>query len=372
MMLEFGSIAPKKVIEAVGIEAFGAHPVGTGPYMFKSWDHGHKITLVRNPNYWDKQVGKIETLEYLIAPEETWFDMIKDGKADLAPNLSGRFAKRLMEEGKGQARILKRKVLISYWFMLKNTGPLANQKVREALNEAVNRKDMVTYADFGNASPLGSLGKSGEFGASPKEPKFTEDLVHAKQLMKEAGFENGFKMKVLVADVAKGVANVMKANLQKIGVTLDLEVVPRTVWTEKVVVYKVLNGGKLPDYDGAINMVDNPTYNLSFHGFIFLHSHGPFSLLNAPEFDKKLEYAISAPNPEEHRRRQEEMDEFIHDQALMLFTTQRILTVAMNPDLDLKKFNLSGHLGRYVLSTASWSKEAPREASGAAGKGAQK
>ena len=65
-----------------------------------------------------------------------------------------------------RVKILKRKVLSGYWGLLNNRGPVADKRVRVAMNYAINKQHLVTYADFSNAVPLASLGKSGEFGAN--------------------------------------------------------------------------------------------------------------------------------------------------------------------------------------------------------------
>jgi len=356
MMLEFGSIPCAKAIREKGMAEFDKNPIGTGPYRFKSWERGKKIVLERNPNYWEPGVAKINSIEYVIAPEERWLKMISQGEVDLVPNLSGRHANKLVEDSKGKAKIIKRRVLMSYWFMLRNTGPLADKRVRRALNYAINRDEIIKFADYGNGVPLCSLGKRGELGASPDELECGTDLKKATELLKEAGYPKGFKMKILVADSAAAAAKVMRGNLAKIGVDLNLEIVSRTKWTEKVVVHKILNQGSLPDYDGLINLVDNPVYNMAFHGIIFLFSQGPFSMLNSPEYDQKLGQAIGQTDLASHKKALEDLDRYIHDEALMVFTTQRILTVAASSDLSLETFNLSGHLGRYILSTAEWKK----------------
>jgi len=356
MMLEFGSIPCAKAIREKGMAEFDKNPIGSGPYRFKTWERGKKIVLERNPNYWDPSMPKINTIEYLIAPEEKWLSMITKNEVDLVPNLSGRHANKLVMDTQGKAKIIKRRVLISYWFMLRNTGALADKRVRQALNYAINRDEIIKFADYGNGLPLCSLGKRGELGASPEELPCGTDLDKAKALLKEAGYPKGFKMKILVADSAAAAAKVMRGNLAKIGVDLSLEVVSRTKWTEKVVVHKILNQGKLPDYDGLINLVDNPVYNMAFHGIIFLFSQGPFSMLNSPEFDQRLGQAIGQPDLASHTKALEILDKYIHEEALMVFTTQRILTVAANSDLSIDTFNQSGHLGRYILSTAEWKK----------------
>jgi len=56
---------PADHLKKVGSEAYARHPVGTGPYLFRKWDPGVSIDLVRNPQWWDTSGGPyIDTLHY--------------------------------------------------------------------------------------------------------------------------------------------------------------------------------------------------------------------------------------------------------------------------------------------------------------------
>ncbi len=258
-----------------------------------------------------------------------------------------------MDGAKGKAKILKRQVLAGYWVMLKNEGPLANKKLRQALNLALNKEALVDYADFGNAEPLASLGKSGEFGANPRLKPYPYDVEAAKALLQESGVETPMTLKVIVADIAESVAKIMKHDFAQLGIELDMEVVPRAEWADKVVGFKIRTG-KPADYDLAINLVDNPIYNLAFHAGLFLHSESPWALLNDAEFDRRYLDALQAADAEQHRVRLEALDAFIHEEALMVFTTQRVITAAVRKGVRIPKFGLNGHLDYYVLSTAEY------------------
>ncbi|HMK91696.1 MAG TPA: ABC transporter substrate-binding protein, partial [Thermoleophilia bacterium] len=61
------AVTPVDYIERVGAKAFARRPVGTGPYMVRSWKHGQRILLTRSPSYWDKQrAGYVDTLDLAI------------------------------------------------------------------------------------------------------------------------------------------------------------------------------------------------------------------------------------------------------------------------------------------------------------------
>jgi peptide/nickel transport system substrate-binding protein len=62
------AVVPKEAIDRYG-QAFGAHPVGTGPFVFRSWQPGEYLILVRNPTYgvgsgWQPMVAKVDSVRF--------------------------------------------------------------------------------------------------------------------------------------------------------------------------------------------------------------------------------------------------------------------------------------------------------------------
>jgi len=347
----FGSICPPQHIQKVGLDRFAQSPIGTGPYRFSRWEPNRFIELVRNHDYWDPELPTIEKVRFEILPEAEWLDAFLDGRVDFVPNLAGNQTTRLMKEARGQAQILKRLVLSGYWVLIRNQGPLADIRVRRALNHALDKSALVRFADFGNARALASLGKKGEFGANPDLTPYPHEPDVARRLLEEAGVARPLRLKAIVADIALPVAKIMRHDFSRIGIELELAAVPRAEWAERVVGFKILHG-RPPDYDLAINLVDNPIHNLAFHAGLFLHSASPWALLSDADFDGRFERALQTIEPDLHRRRLEELDRYIHEQALMVFTTQRVITAAVNKRVGIPRFSLNGHVDYLVLTTA--------------------
>ncbi len=349
----FGSICPPQYIQQVGLEAFAKHPIGTGPYRFVDWQRGKSITLKKNIDYWKKNIPHIETIQFVVIPDQKWADAFLQGEVDFIPNLAGNQTSRLMQITEGRARILKKLVLSSYWVMVQNRGVLADRRVRQALNHALNKKDLVRFADQGNAIPMASMGKRGEFGRNPQLKPYPYNPSRAKALLQEAGVKGPITLTVLVADLSHPVARIMKENFSQVGIDLALTVVSRSVLTKWVVEHKLKTGVPI-DYDLVISLVDNPLYSLAFHAGLLLHSQSPWSLLNHAPFDAAYEKALRIHDPVIHRQRLEHLDTLIHQEALMIFTTQRILTAAIDRRIQIPTFSTSGHLDYEVLTTATF------------------
>lgn len=348
----YGSIAPPQYIKKVGLKGFAAHPIGTGPYRFKQWKKGEYIELAKNDNYWDKSIPNIDIIRFLIIPEKDWIDEFLKGNIDYISHLPGNKRKKVIKKIENVGNIIRRQTLLSYWVHIRNKGALANVNVRKALNHAVDKKALVGFADLGNAIPLASMGKKGEFGANPVLKPYEFDRKKAKKMLEESGVLP-LKLTAIVADVAQPIAIVIRQNFKKVGVDLTLTIMPRGELAKLVTGQKITTGIPV-DYDLIIWMADNPIFNMAFHAGVFLHSGGPWSNLVSPKFDELYDSAIKSDDSETHKSRLQTLDAYIHEQALMIFTTQRIMAAASTLKLHIPKFSMSGHLNYITLSTAQF------------------
>ena len=331
--LSFAAILPPRYLKTVGIEEFHKHPVGTGPFRFVAWVPKKEIILKKNPHYWRNGYPKVDTLVYVILPPDKWIQALKDGRVNVVPFLDGRHIREVVKNK--DLRVKKRKCLYTTVIMLHNRGPLASKAVRQALNYALDKQDIIKYADYGNSIPVASLGLEESIGKNTDIKPYPYDMAKAKRLLAETPFAKGFTLKVLTGDISEALAKIMRAQYSKINVKLELEVVPRTDLTEKVMIYQIRNRLKRPDYDLVLYPVDNPLIDISFTARWAYFSQSPWSLLRSREYDEKYLWALQADSFKEHERRLWDLDRFFHEEALSIFTTQRILTVVTHKEVTL-------------------------------------
>ncbi|MGO9018214.1 MAG: ABC transporter substrate-binding protein [Syntrophobacteraceae bacterium] len=344
----FGSIAPPKYIREVGLDGFNKKPVGTGPFKFVSWDKGKEIVLAKNPGYWKEGVPNYDELVFKILPQDKWADALVAGDVDLITDVPpGDISKT---EANTNLKTMHRLVLQSYWVLLKNQGPLADVRVRQALNYAVNKDRLIKAQGGGHGAAMASLGMQKEVGQNTELAPYAYDPEKAKSLLAEAGYSNGFTLKAISISEAGPLNATIREDLSKVGVNVDLEAVSRPEWAKKVIVGK-MQGTPYPG-DMAINLVDNPIVDMAFHAGLFLASPSPWSFLNDPEFDKKFQWALFMASPDKHVPALRTLDQYIHDQALMLFTFQTDRYFAMKKDVTVSNVGLNGHIDYVVFSEA--------------------
>lgn len=351
-MIMFGSIVPAKYIQEKGVDYFHEHPVGTGPFKFESRTRNKEIVLTANESYWLEGFPKLKTIRFLILPESEWLSALENDKVDFVPNLASNLTRKLIESKKANVKIIKRLVLSGYWALLQHRGPLENTQVRKALNHAIDKNALVKFGDYGNAKPIASVGKDGEFGQNKELVPYSYNPKLAREMLKKAGFEKGFKMKAIAADISASVAKIIKQNLKEVGVEVELKIVSRFELVDTIISEKIKNG-KPADYDLAIVLVDNPLYHLAFHMGLFLSSNSPWSMIESHEFDKKLNAAVQIIDTEKQKIELEKLDKYVYENALLLFTTQKIITAAVKKNFNIDKFDMDGHLDYELLLRAA-------------------
>lgn len=189
-------VVPKAYIEKVGAEGFAEKPIGSGPYAMKSYRPGDRIELVANKRYW---AGKpsFEKVTWRAVPDiNTRVAMLCSGEADaitdIPPSLvtTVRRCNANVEVLRGvHQRILQINSL--------QGGPLADRRVRLALNIAIDR-DAVFSAIFGQNAKVKRVNgplSSYHIGGNAVKP-YAYDPERAKKLLAEAGFSKGFSTEV--------------------------------------------------------------------------------------------------------------------------------------------------------------------------------
>jgi peptide/nickel transport system substrate-binding protein len=220
------SILPQKLVETQGA-AFFEHPVGSGPFVLKSWSRGQKQELVKNPNYWEKGKPSIDAASIEVVPEDNSRVLkLKAGELDAIIGVPFNQAESLKSDPNVQVGVAP--VFRIDLVQLNTTkAPFDNLAVRQALNYALDKDAIIKGILRGNAKPATSSIPIMAYHNTDLKP-YPLDLAKAKELLKQGGVPNGFKTSVLVSagDVtARQVASAIQASLKKIGVEVELQTI---------------------------------------------------------------------------------------------------------------------------------------------------
>jgi peptide/nickel transport system substrate-binding protein len=325
---------------------FGMHPVGTGPYRFESWDNKDGIRLSRNPDYWLQRASAPDGLQFRFIPTEKQLAMLLNGELDLLTELPGTATLQVASNPK--TKVFKKAVLYTVATTFNTSrNPLQDVRVRQAMNYAINREELVRFDLLGNGYAVASLSMPGEVGYNPNLRPYKYDPEKARQLLKETGLPLPIRLKTLTKAQGDRTARIIAKQLKAVGIELDIFGVTTDADAIRDLASKDMDIGiaALPDGMGHIIFLQS----------IYLYSRSPFSLEKDPVYDRRLEAVVAELDPVKHEQMAQELDRYVHDEALSLFTYQRIRTYGVARDINFVA-SLTGRLYLYRIDI-----EAPRK-----------
>lgn len=230
------NVVNKKYVEEVGDAAFNRKPVGTGPFKFVSWVSGDSITYERFDKYWGK-TSEYKTLLLRILPDLSARMMaVENGDVDIALILLPTFTEKLKAGEVPGVDLYAVPGVYMYWLaMNENFEPFKNLKVRQAIAHAVDTSQVAAASWGANCTVLSSIAPKSCWGYKEAEP-FEYNIAKAKELLKEAGYPNGFEVTYIVSEVTNpsNAAEAVQALLSQIGIRCKLEKYTTSTWQAKV------------------------------------------------------------------------------------------------------------------------------------------
>jgi peptide/nickel transport system substrate-binding protein len=209
-------------------DALQRAPDGTGPFKFVEWQPNGFILLAKHTGYWKPGLPKLDGVKFIIAPESATRQVgLSSGQYGMLPNIDAATALQL----KGKPGIKLAETLdLAYSLVGMNASrpPFDNAKVREALNTAIDRKEIIDAALFGAGVPAGPLSPAMHGWASDVKsfPCYTASADRAKALLKEAGITAPVAITLLVLPRAdtRDIAQVVQAELNNAGFKVELKI----------------------------------------------------------------------------------------------------------------------------------------------------
>ncbi|HEV2557933.1 MAG TPA: ABC transporter substrate-binding protein [Microvirga sp.] len=208
-------------------EALQKTPVGTGPFKFQEWQPNGFILLGRHDRYWEAGAPKLAGVKLNIVPESATRQVgLANGQYQMLPSIDGATAMQL--KGRPSVRLAET-LELAYTLIGMNVSkpPFDNPKVREAVNTALNRQEMVEAALFGAGVPAGPLSPALKAWALPTSEYgcYRHDPARAQALLKEAGVTTPLKvsMTVFPRQDIKDLAQVAQEQLKKVGIEVELK-----------------------------------------------------------------------------------------------------------------------------------------------------
>lgn len=243
--------------------------VCNGPFCLKEWLPQQKITLIKNPSYWDKQAVSLDQIVFSIIPDNhTESYLFEKEELDwLGPPMSNTIFTEVANKMRKEGKLNSYPIAGTYWFKFNTLkSPFHLVKVRKAFSYALNRHDIILHILQGDQSPAtGPLPPSMSLHHGP----YFEDgnPVAAKELLEQALQENGWTRETFPKIIlnyppndghTKIAAYVQQQWSQVLGIDVELQSVENQLYLRNSCEgrYQVGSGEWIADYNDPLAFLE--------------------------------------------------------------------------------------------------------------------
>ena len=184
-------IVPRDLVEAQG-EAFGVHPIGSGPFRFLLWERGKEIVLTANAEYFEG-APKLARLTFRIFPgdqRDAMHDEFLKGGLEDTP-LSPRADRQALAAAAGHIYVRRPMSSVRFYGFNTRTKPLSDRRVRQAIVHAIDREAIIQNVYFGQYALARGVLPPGTLGFNPRLAGYPYDPQKARELLAQAGYPGG-------------------------------------------------------------------------------------------------------------------------------------------------------------------------------------
>ena len=327
----FVSLSPvkKDVVEA-NPDGWSIDPktyISTGPFKLTGWEPGSYLMFEKNENYWDADSIKLDGIKCLLMQDQNaTFSAYESGDALMIKDVPTQEITTLKERTDFHID----PILGTYYLDLNTTlDEFKDPKVREALSLALDRKYISETITAGTYTPASGFVSEGvtDWDGSAWQDNITDksayiniddhagNLAKAKELLKEAGYENGAGLPEMVystndASYHKKIAEYLQQAWGELGLKVQVNIVEWKSFTpqRRSGNYQIARDGWVMDYNDPSNILE---LALTGNG----NNNAKYS---NPEFDALMSKAATEKNPQTRFGYLHQAEDFIMKDTAMV------------------------------------------------------
>lgn len=233
-------IVPKAYIDSVGWEAFSTRPIGTGPFKFVEWRRDDRLIMDAFAGHW-RGAPVWDRLVHRTIPEaSTRVAELISGGVDIAANIPSQDIQRVNGSGVAETAPWPQYRVMHMVVNMKEGSPLADPRVREAIDLAIDNQMLIDTVFDGLGVPLYGPGMPGISGTSLDQYRhFNFDPARAASLLKDAGYAPGeLKIELLGSSgrypLGVETLEIISVMLAEVGITAEIKILEWGVFSEQV------------------------------------------------------------------------------------------------------------------------------------------
>lgn len=285
----YGMIVPPGYLKQNGPDALIRRPVGTGPYRFVNWIRDDRVELEANPAFWGGRPKIDRVVVRVIPTDAARVAELLAGSVQLAPLLPPELFSAVRTSSKLTLSVGQS---LSVFFVIYNLVnvpkdmPLADPRVRQALNYAIDRQAILNSVMRNVGAPVSTFCTEVMEGCDLSIPPFSYDPDKARALLREAGYPNGFDFSISGTsgsypgdrDIVLAVAD----QLNRVGVRTKVDVTEIGVQLKAVLARELPQAGwftRFTDFFGLSTIIPLRAFYSPGEWSQWRPGHAPFNQL---------------------------------------------------------------------------------------------
>ncbi|TQR20552.1 ABC transporter substrate-binding protein [Psychrobacillus vulpis] len=305
------------------------NPIGTGPFKFVKYSPGANLELAKHEDYWDEKLPYLDKVTFVFQSDDQSALMALKAKE---VDLTGVPANRLAEvENDFNIRKQNNNSTLVVTFN-QEREPFKDVRVRQAINYAINKGDIIDAVFSGYATPIGSnmSPAMGDYYKDGLQDVYARNIEKAKELLAEAGYPDGFSTKISVSshnDMYSNIAQVIVENLREIGIKVEIEVVEWGIWLERIYFGR--------DYDmTTIDLTGRPSAYEILNDYISTNDSENFFRFKNAEFDKIMADVLKEADRDKQIQMYQRAQEILNEDSASVYIADYQVLWASDKEIE--------------------------------------
>jgi ABC-type transport system substrate-binding protein len=226
LAMPFAAAVPAEEVTRWG-EDFARHPVGSGPFMLQEWVPGQRLVLARNPGYFVPGVPRLAGVVRLVGVNDDleWLKY-ESGQLDVSTIPPAEFPRVIRDPHYQPLLHHVTTMRTNYLGMKCNMPPFADQRVRRAMNYAINKEKLLRLINDRGVVAKGFVPPNMP-GYNPNVTGYDFAPAQARRLLAEAGYAAGFATTLWVRsdETTLRLAQSVQQDLADVGVAVRIKAI---------------------------------------------------------------------------------------------------------------------------------------------------
>lgn len=235
LLTNIGGFKGMAIVQRRNVESgqIATHPVGTGPFAFRSQKSGDSITLTANPSYWGGEPKVAGVTFRFISEPSTALSALQAGEIDWTDSIPTQRVAQLRDDDSLHLAVTASN---DYWYLALNEAhkPWDDVRARQAVAYGIDRAAIVQATSYGTAA-------ANQLAIPEGNPWYTAydryryDTDAARRLFDEAGVGDVDLDMLVTSEYPETVtaAQVIADNLAPLGITVNIRTVDFATWLDE-------------------------------------------------------------------------------------------------------------------------------------------